>query len=88
CGQLVSLQEHQSPVLNGLPSAYDHVVSIVTTNRVHFYLQGILMALLDVEAHISTYAGHRHLRCSSLVVATKVLVGDLEEAHDRNVKYV
>lgn len=40
------------------------------------------------SSDLSTYAGHRNLRCSSLVVATKVLVGNLEEAHDHNVKYV
>ncbi|KAG8491656.1 hypothetical protein CXB51_014917 [Gossypium anomalum] len=49
--QQISLEEQHSIVLNGLPPEYDHVVSIVTMSTITFDLQGISMALLDVEAH-------------------------------------
>lgn len=50
CDQSVSLEEKQSTIINGLPPEFYHVISIITVNRIPFYLQGILKALLDVEA--------------------------------------
>ncbi|KAG8480776.1 hypothetical protein CXB51_025437 [Gossypium anomalum] len=50
CGQCVTMKEQQSAILNGLPPEFDHVVSIITTSRVPFDLQGITTALLDAEA--------------------------------------
>ncbi|KAK5826471.1 hypothetical protein PVK06_021393 [Gossypium arboreum] len=50
CGQCVTMEEQQSAILNGLPPEFDHVVSIITTSRVPFDLQGITTALLDAEA--------------------------------------
>lgn len=50
CGQKIKLEGHKSTILNGLPPKYDHVVSIITTSQTPFDLQGIVSALLDVEA--------------------------------------
>lgn len=50
CNQHVSLEEHQSTIINGLPPEFDHVVSILTTSQVPFDLQGITTTLLDAEA--------------------------------------
>ncbi|MFQ6623910.1 hypothetical protein Gotur_003462 [Gossypium turneri] len=48
--QSVSLEEKQSAILNGLPPEFDHVVSIITTSKIPFNLQGITTVLLDAEA--------------------------------------
>ncbi|KAG8474799.1 hypothetical protein CXB51_031481 [Gossypium anomalum] len=48
--QSVSLEEQQSAILNGLPPEFDHVVSIITTSKVPFNLQGVTMVLLDAKA--------------------------------------
>ncbi|PPS20055.1 hypothetical protein GOBAR_AA00508 [Gossypium barbadense] len=50
CGQQVTMEEQQYAILNGLPPQFDYVVSIITTSRVPFDLQGVTIALLDVEA--------------------------------------
>ncbi|MFQ6622419.1 hypothetical protein Gotur_002711 [Gossypium turneri] len=49
-GHNVSLKEQQSVILNDLPLEFDHVVSIITTSRISFDLQGILTTLLDAES--------------------------------------
>ncbi|PPS19514.1 hypothetical protein GOBAR_AA01045 [Gossypium barbadense] len=58
CGQLVSIEEQQSTILNGLPPKFDHVVSIITISQVPFDLQGIATALLDVEAKQQAHFSH------------------------------
>lgn len=58
CGQLVSIEEQQSAILNGLPPKFDHVVSIITISQVPFDLQGIATALLDVEAKQQAHFSH------------------------------
>lgn len=50
CGQRVSIEEQPSTILNGLLPESDRIVSIITTSRVPFDLQGTTIALLDVEA--------------------------------------
>ncbi|KAK5775515.1 hypothetical protein PVK06_043413 [Gossypium arboreum] len=67
--QSVSLEEQQSAILNGLPPEFDHMVSIITTSKIPFNLQGITMVLLDAEAR---QEGHlsQNLFLASLVVAS------------------
>ncbi|MBA0717406.1 hypothetical protein Golax_005232, partial [Gossypium laxum] len=43
-------EEKQSAILNGLPPEFDHVVSIITTSKIPFNLEGITTVLLDAEA--------------------------------------
>ncbi|MBA0687183.1 hypothetical protein Goari_014738 [Gossypium aridum] len=50
CGQRVIMEEQQSTILNGLLLEFDHAVSIISTSRVPFDLQGVTTALLDAEA--------------------------------------
>ncbi|KAK5785988.1 hypothetical protein PVK06_040612 [Gossypium arboreum] len=48
----------KSAILNGLPPEFNHVVSIITTSRVPFDLQGITTALLDAEARQQGHFSH------------------------------
>ncbi|PPS10440.1 hypothetical protein GOBAR_AA10213 [Gossypium barbadense] len=56
--QHVSWEEYQFAILIGLLPEFDYVVSIITTGRVPFDLQGITIALLDAKAC------HLHHECS------------------------
>ncbi|MBA0850464.1 hypothetical protein Goshw_030077, partial [Gossypium schwendimanii] len=67
-GHNVSLKEQQSVILNGLPLEFDNIVSIITTSRIPFDLQGILTTLLDAEA--------RQQGCFALFVRRVFLVVD------------
>ncbi|KAK5802400.1 hypothetical protein PVK06_029991 [Gossypium arboreum] len=49
------LKMRVSALLNGLPLKFDHVVSIITTSRVPFDLQGIVTSLLDAEVRQHTH---------------------------------
>ncbi|MBA0553853.1 hypothetical protein Golob_012996 [Gossypium lobatum] len=58
CRHHVSLKEHQSTILNGLPSKFDHVVSIIMTSRVPFDIHEITSALLDAKARQQAHVSH------------------------------
>ncbi|PPD85560.1 hypothetical protein GOBAR_DD17510 [Gossypium barbadense] len=54
----VSLKEHQSTILNGLPSKFDHFVSIIMTSRLPFDMHEITSALLDAKARQQAHVSH------------------------------
>ncbi|MBA0817936.1 hypothetical protein Gohar_021352, partial [Gossypium harknessii] len=49
CGEVISEHEHVTAILNGLPSEYESVISIVTASQVPYTVQGVTSMLLDTE---------------------------------------
>ncbi|KAK5772387.1 hypothetical protein PVK06_048675 [Gossypium arboreum] len=72
----VSMEEHQSTIINGLPPKFDHVVSIITTSRVSFDLQGFLAAVgvLILGVHRDHSAMFVARLAMWLVIATTVMI--------------
>ncbi|MBA0670592.1 hypothetical protein Goklo_025024 [Gossypium klotzschianum] len=51
CGEVISEHEHVTAILNGLPSEYESVISIVTASQVPYTVQGVTSMLLDTECN-------------------------------------
>ncbi|MBA0614999.1 hypothetical protein Godav_015200 [Gossypium davidsonii] len=91
CGHHVSVEEHQSTILNGLPFEFDHVVSIIRTNHMPFDLHEITSALLDADAsqqaHITHLLGNitKTDKRVSPVIVDEV---DLVVEHGRNARFL
>ncbi|KAG8501083.1 hypothetical protein CXB51_003204 [Gossypium anomalum] len=83
CGQRVTIEEQHSTFLNGLLSDFDHVVSIITTRRVPFNLQGVTTALLGAEAR---QQGHLSQDLRFLIVVKNE--DDVVVVQDLNVRSV
>lgn len=50
CGEAISDHEHVTAILNGLPSEYESVITIITASPVPYNAQGVTTMLLDAEA--------------------------------------
>ncbi|KAK5795295.1 hypothetical protein PVK06_036556 [Gossypium arboreum] len=49
CGEAISDHEHVTAILNGLPSKYELIITIITANPVLYNAQGVTTMLLDAE---------------------------------------
>lgn len=49
CGEVISDHEHVTVILNGLPSEYESIISIITASQVPYTVQEVTSMLLDAE---------------------------------------
>lgn len=49
CREIISEHEHVTAILNGLPSEYESVITIVTAGHVPYTVQRVSTILLDTE---------------------------------------
>lgn len=50
CGEIISEREHVTAILNGLPSEYESVISIILASQLPYSVQNVTTVLIDTEA--------------------------------------
>ncbi|KAJ8767229.1 hypothetical protein K2173_013626 [Erythroxylum novogranatense] len=70
CGEVISEDEHQSALLNGLPPEYENIVSIITTSQQPYDLKATISALLDAEARIKALTNQITISANTLTQTT------------------
>ncbi|MBA0700973.1 hypothetical protein Goari_020501 [Gossypium aridum] len=50
CGEVISKHEHITAILNGLPSEYEPIVSIIVASPTLYSLQSVMTMLIDAES--------------------------------------
>ncbi|KAL1178461.1 hypothetical protein V6Z11_A03G099000 [Gossypium hirsutum] len=50
CREIISECEHVTAILNGLPSEYESVISIIVANQLPYSVQNVTAMLIDIEA--------------------------------------
>ncbi|MBA0753910.1 hypothetical protein Gogos_005418 [Gossypium gossypioides] len=50
CGEIISEHEHVTAILNGLPSEYESIVSIIVASPTLYSLQSVMTMLVDAES--------------------------------------
>lgn len=52
CGEVISKHEYVTAILNGLPTDFESVITVITASQVSYTVQAITTMLLDVEARM------------------------------------
>ncbi|MBA0817938.1 hypothetical protein Gohar_022125 [Gossypium harknessii] len=50
CGEVISDHKHVTPILNGLPSKYEFIVSIIISSPTLYSLQSVMTMLIDAKS--------------------------------------